>query len=210
MRRALSAAVAILMLVAGCDDTSAGDGPPGGTSPPETTAPTEEPKPEPTDPESTQTTQNKPAISLATAPVGGAPDEAGISQCASVAWLAGEVPDGTVVTFGEVHLEPSNIFKLDQEACADDRRQCPGLVISSNRQFEPCYVGARQVANGNEDPNVVIEAEVTCNTEEDCRKVQKEAKKRGTQVEFITGELPTLEPTETVEPTETPETPTGG
>ncbi len=197
------------MLVVGCSDTPAGSG--GSTTPPETTETTTgEPTPEPTTTETTQTKQNKPAISLATAPVGGNADEAGIEQCASVAWLAGDLPDGTVVTFGAVHLEPGDIFELYQQACPSDRRRCPGLTIRANTEPEPCYVGAKQVANGNEDPNVVIEAEVSCDTEEDCRKVQKEAKKRGTQVEFITGELPTVGPTETVEPTETPETPTDG
>ncbi|MFB6718571.1 hypothetical protein ACFCV3_00335 [Kribbella sp. NPDC056345] len=205
MRTVMAAAVAILMLVVGCSDTPAGNG--GSTTPPETTETTTgEPTPEPTTTETTQTKQNKPAISLATAPVGGAPDETGIEQCASVAWLAGDLPDGTVVTFGEVRLEPGDIFELYQQACPGDRRRCPGLTIRANTEPESCYVGAKQVANGTEDPNVVIEAEVTCDTEDDCRKVQKEAKKRGTQVEFITGELPT----ETVEPTETPETPTDG
>ncbi|WP_238176196.1 hypothetical protein [Kribbella albertanoniae] len=202
----MSTVVAILMLVVGCSDTTtSGNG--GSTTPPETTETTTgEPNPEPTTTETTQTKQNKPAISLATAPVGGAPDEVGIEQCASVAWLAGDLPDGTVVTFGAVHLEPDNIFELYQQACQGDRRQCPGLTVRANTEPVSCYVGAKQVANGTEDPNVVIEAEVSCDTEEDCRKVQQEAKKRGTQVEFITGELPT----ETVEPTETPETPTDG
>src|SRR5690242_2348821 len=125
MRTVMASAVAIVMLVAGCSDTSAGSDPPGGTTPPQESVTSGEPAPEPTDPESTQTKQNRPAISLATAPVGGNADEAGIEQCASVAWLAGDLPDGTVVTFGAVHLEPDNIFELDQQACPGDRRQCP-------------------------------------------------------------------------------------
>lgn len=203
MRTVMSAAVAIVMLVAGCSDTTAGGG--GGTTPPEDTVTSGEPRPEPTDPESTQTKENKPAISLATAPIGGNPDEAGVRQCTAVAWLAGEIPDGTLVTLGAVHLEPDDVFKLDQQACANDRQQCSGLVWKAD-STDTCYVGAEQVANGDTEVKVVIKAEVTCASEQDCRKVREAAEKQGTQVFFIPGELPV----ETVEPTETPETPTGG
>ncbi|MET7281583.1 hypothetical protein ABZS29_25330 [Kribbella sp. NPDC005582] len=159
----------------------------------------DEPAPEPTDPESTQTKQNQPAISLATAPIGGNPDEAGVKQCTAVAWLAGQIPEGTTVTLGTVTLEPDNVFKLNQQVCSSDRPQCTGVVWKPD-STETCYVGAEQVAAGDKDVQVVIAADVRCATEQDCRDVRAAAEKQGTQVFFIPGELPS----------ETPETPTGG
>jgi len=200
-------------MVAGCGGSSPDS---GGTTLPEptsTSASTEEPAPEPTEPETTQTKQNKPAISLATAPIGGNPDDAGVQQCTAAAWLAGQIPDGTTVTLGTVHLEPDNVFQLNDQACPSDRQRCPGLVWSPG-STDSCYVGAVQVAAGDQDVKVVIEAAVTCASEQDCRAVEAAAKKQGSQVFFIPGELPsptpTVDPTVTVEPTETPETPTGG
>ncbi len=204
MRRVMASAVAIVMLVVGCSDTSAGSDPPGGTAPPQDTVTSGEPQPEPTDPESTQTKQNQPAISLATAPIGGNPDEAGIRQCTAVAWLAGEIPDGTTVTLGAVTLEPGNVFKLDQQVCSNDRQQCTGLIWKPD-STETCYVGAEQIAPGDGNVKVVVAAEVKCATEQDCQAVKEASANQGTQVFFIPGEFPA----ETV-PTETPETPTGG
>src|SRR4051812_18466436 len=139
MRTVMASAVAIVMLVVGCSDTSVGSDPPGGTTPPQESVTSDEPAPEPTDPESTQTKQNQPAISLATAPIGGNPDEAGVKQCTAVAWLAGAIPEGTTVTLGTVTLEPDNVFKLNQQVCSSDRPQCTGLVWKPD-STDTCYV----------------------------------------------------------------------
>ncbi len=209
MGRTALAVALFAVLMAGCADTPNGNGTP---SPGPTTESTGEPSPEPTDPESTQTEVDKPSIKVATAPIGGAPDEAGVRQCTPVSWLADDIPDGTTVTLGSPELDPKDVFELDQSACSDDRRQCANVVWTTD-DVDSCFVGARQVAAGDKNVHVLVPAKVTCATEEDCARIDEEARKRGSQVYFITGELETTDPPPTEPPpTESSptETPSGG
>jgi hypothetical protein len=190
-------AVAVLVL-AGCADTPDGGGTPAPTTASETTG---EPSPEPTTPETTGTQQNKPSISIANAPIGGAPIDAGVRQCASVAWLAGEFPDGTTIELGSPALNPEGIFELDQTACPAERRSCADVVWTSDALYS-CFVGARQIAKGNRNVQLVIPAKITCATEEDCTNLERELENNGSQVYFVTGELET--PSTETPATETP------
>ncbi len=200
--RLVAVAACAAVILTGCADTPNGGGTP---SPgPTTSETTGEPSPEPTDPETTGTQIDKPSIKVATAPIGGGPDEAGVRQCATVSWLADDIPDGTTVTLDAPELGPRDVFVLDQSACSDDRRQCTNVVWTTDDR-DPCFVGARQVAAGDKNVQVLVPAKVTCATEEDCARLDEEAEKRGSQVYFITGELETTDPppTETT-PAETP------
>jgi hypothetical protein len=201
-------AVAVLVL-AGCADTPNGGGTPAPTTASETTG---EPSPEPTTPETTQTKQNKPSISIATAPVGGAPDSIDVEQCASVSWLGDEIPAGATIRLGEPQLSPRGIFRLDQSICSG-RRACPGVVWDSDNQ-PPCSVGARQIKNVDRSVSVVIPAFATCESAEDCADLRARAKEKGTQVTFtaVKRETPTTEPTSNGTPTDDPSngTPSNG
>ncbi|TDD58113.1 hypothetical protein E1263_20450 [Kribbella antibiotica] len=196
--RAISTVLVILLLVVGCSGTSSND--PPGAAPTEPVLTSDEPAPEPTDPESSQPEEKKPGFGLATAPVGGAPDEAGVEQCAAVSLTGVELKEGTTVDLGPVHLEPEGIFQLDDSICKD-RRPCKDVQWKAG-SLDSCYVGARQIANGSSEVKVVVPAQVTCATEEDCSDLKATAGK-GSFVFFIPGEL-------TPAPSETPETPTGG
>lgn len=202
MGRVALAVAVVALLLGGCDDTpSVVDTP----SPAPTTS-TGEPSPEPTTSETTQPTLRKPSISIATAPVGGAPESNDVEQCASVSWLGDEIPDGTTITLGSPRLSPRNIFRLDQSICSG-QRACPGLVWTSEDQ-PSCSVGARQIKNVDSSVSVIIPADVTCETAKDCADLRDRAREKGTQVAFVAlqRETPTTEP-----PTEpTTETPTGG
>jgi hypothetical protein len=156
-------AVAALVL-AGCADTPTPS--PGPTTASETTG---EPSPEPTDPETTQTQQGKPSISIANAPIGGDVKEDGVEHCAEVNWLGkSPIPDGTTISLGAPGLDPPGVFELYRGACPGDVRSCADVKWVSG-DFKPCYVGARQVANGTEDVHLVIPMDATCETEEDCQ-----------------------------------------
>jgi hypothetical protein len=206
--RILGVAAVAALVLAGCADTPNGNGTP---SPVPTTASetTGEPSPEPTTPETTGTEIDKPSISIANAPIGGAPDDAGVRQCASVAWLAGEFPDGTTIELGSPGLDPEGIFELDQTACSDDRRSCANVAWTSDSLYS-CFVGARQVANGSRNVRLIIPAKITCATEEDCTNLDREIEDKGSQVYFVTGKLET--PTTETPATETPSngTPSNG
>jgi len=199
--RILAVAAFAALVLTGCADT-----PNGGGTPTTASESTGEPSPEPTDPESTQTEVDKPSIKIATAPIGGAPDEGGVRQCTPVSWLADDFPDGTTVTLESPELDPTDIFVLDQSACSDDRRQCVNVVWTTD-DHDSCFVGGRQVAAGGKNVHVLVPAKVTCATEEDCARLDEEARKRGSQVYFITGPLETTE-TPPTEPPPTESSPT--
>lgn len=185
--------LACAALIAGCDDTPNGNGTP---TPLPTTASedTGEPTTEGTDTETAQTEQQKPSISIANAPIGGSgPDQEGVEQCVEVNWLGkNPLPDGTTVKLGSIGLDPEGIFELYQSACPGDARRCTDLVWSSE-SLRPCYVGGRQVANGNDTVLVIISATATCATEDDCNSLTEGAGQ--SSVGFNPGELET--PTET-------------
>ena len=165
-RTALTVAL-FAVLVAGCADTPNGDGTPSPA--PTTSETTGEPSPEPTTPETTQTQQTKPSIKIANAPIGGNVEEDGVEQCAEVNWLGkNPIPDGTTISLGAAGLAPEGVFEFYQGSCPGDVRTCADVQWQSD-DFKPCYVGARQVANGTEDVSLVIPMEATCETDEDCQ-----------------------------------------
>ena len=152
------------VLLVGCADTPAPTPEPTVS---ETT--TGEPPPEPTTPETTGTKQPKPSIEIASAPIGGNVDSDGIERCAEVNWLGqNPIPDGTVIHLGRPRLDPEGIFEFDQSACPGDARACADVRWQAN-SFKPCFVGAKQVANGTDDVTLVIPMSATCETEEDCQ-----------------------------------------
>jgi hypothetical protein len=159
-------AVAVLIL-AGCADTSDGGTPaPAPTTASETTG---EPPPEPTTPETTQTLQKKPSISIANAPIGGNVEEDGVEHCAEVNWLGkNPIPAGTTISLGTAGLAPTGVFEFYQGSCPGDVRTCAAVKWQSG-DFKPCYVGARQVANGTKPVDLVIPIEAVCATDEDCK-----------------------------------------
>jgi len=194
VRKSWLVVVVTAIVLAGCSGTSDE----GGNTPTEdstsSSQQTGEPAPEPTDPESTQSQQEKPSIKLAQLPVGGSAD----GNCNPVNWLGNDIPAGTTITVGSPTFDPLKIFEVDQSACPGDTRACEGLEWTSDSQ-EPCSVGFRQVANEG-TVTLVIPASVTCASQADCDAVKK---KEGSQIEL------TAVPSET--PEETPEeTPSGG
>jgi hypothetical protein len=184
--------------VVGCTATSddeAGNSPT--TNEPTTTEPTEPPSDEPTIPEPPQPSQGKPALEIANAPIGGNVRADGIYQCAEVNWLGrNPIPAGTAIRTGVVHLDPDGIFTLDQNGCRPDDRPCIN-VDWQEQNFQPCYVGVRQIASGTEDEPVtlIVAAVAVCATLADCTSLVGE--QQGSQITFIPAELtsPTESPT---------------
>ncbi|MFI7062609.1 hypothetical protein ACIBL3_16625 [Kribbella sp. NPDC050124] len=161
-RTALAVAV-VALLIGGCADTPNGGGTPSPA--PETTG---EPSYEPTTPETTQPTRRQPAISIATAPIGGGTDNDGVEHCAQVNWLGrNPLPEGTKLKLGAAALEPTGVFELDQSACPSDRQSCANLEWQTSN-LDTCYVGARQIANGTGEVRLIIPIEATCATQDDC------------------------------------------
>lgn len=201
MRWAALAVSVLILAVAGCEDT-AGDG--GGSTSPPTTSDngTSEPPPEPTTTETTQTQQERPSISIVSAPIGGNVREDGDRQCAEVNWLGrNPIPDGTTIVLGTASLDPDGVFAFDRSSCADTARSCADVRWAPSAA-SPCWVGVRQIANGSKEVTLVIPVEATCATQSDCDSL---ARGKGTsQITFDPIELDTT-PTETT-PTETTET----
>ncbi|WP_157979806.1 hypothetical protein [Kribbella monticola] len=187
-RKAL--ATGLLVLLAGCG----GGSQPPAESPGESTLPDTiaEPSIEPTEPESTQPAQPKPSLDLASAPIGGNVEANGIFRCAEVNWLGrSPIPAGTTIVTGPPHVEPGGVFELDQRGCPADARPCPDVQwVRSN--FQPCFVGARQVAAGTEDIALIMPIHATCNTEADCRSLAGD--QRGSQIGFTPGDVPSASP----------------
>jgi hypothetical protein len=199
----------LILLLAGCSDTS-GD---GGTAPTEVTAAssgTSEPPPEPTDTESTQTKQRQPSISILSAPIGGNVEADGVNQCAEVNWLGrNPIPDGTTIVLGTPSLDPDGVFAFEQSSCAGATRTCADVRWQASA-FAPCWIGVRQLKNGSKQVTLVIPVDATCATQSDCDSL---ARGKGTsQIRFDPAQLdtpPSETPSET--PIETPiETPSGG
>ncbi|HEY3557923.1 MAG TPA: hypothetical protein VGL05_10680 [Kribbella sp.] len=199
----------LILLLAGCSDTPS-DGPPAPPEPTPTSTGTSEPPPEPTDTESTQTKQRQPSISILSAPIGGNVEADGVNQCAEVNWLGrNPIPDGTTIVLGTPSLDPDGVFTFDESSCAGATRTCADVRWRSSA-FAPCWIGVRQLRNGNGPVTLVIPVDATCATQADCDSL---ARGKGTsQITFDPAEIdtpPTETPTET--PVETPsETPSGG
>ncbi|TDX03215.1 hypothetical protein EV647_1447 [Kribbella sp. VKM Ac-2566] len=196
----------VALLAAGCSDTSGG----GGTSPPDETTTsdsTSEPAPEPTGAETTQPRQNKPAVEIATLPIGpGAeanqPDDQA-KQCVGVSLTGLELPQGATVTYRAPTLsQDDKYFEIDQSGCGGQSPECTGHQVRSG-DTPACFAGVRQVTNAEgHHATLIITADATCATAEDC-----EALKRGgvSQIGFDSRALGGPQPSET--PPETPETP---
>ena len=189
--RALAVTVSVLVvLVAGCSDTSSD----GGTPTPDVTSAesTSEPAPEPTEPESSQPQQQQPTINIASAPVGGNVQTDDLTQCAEVNWLGrSPIPDGTRIKLGAPSLDPDGVFEFYQAACSGDLRPCADVQWQTE-SFKPCYVGVRQVANaeeGTDKIDLVISVDAICATQDDCDSLA--AGKGETQIHFQPEILPT-------------------
>lgn len=189
LREALATGLlAIFVGVGGssCSDTGGGSGADGSPSPTANGETTNEPPIEPTDPESSQTSQRKPSIDIASAPIGGNVDANENYRCAEVNWLGkSPIPDGTRIDLGRPRLRPGGIFVLDQTGCPGDSRPCAGVWWATDN-FRPCYVGARQVAAGNEDVSLIIPVTATCETKADCQSLLGAG---GSQISFSPDEF---------------------
>jgi hypothetical protein len=186
--------IGLLVLLAGCGGGGGGvdgaGGSDGGSGAPTTTTTSEgttEPPMEPTGPESTRPTQQKPSIVIANAPIGGAPTGGGGKQCGEVNWLRKPLPGGTVISVGSVRLEPGGVFELDQSGCPADARPCTDVQWQGN-DFTPCFVGVRQIANGQQGEVValIMTASATCESQADCDSLAGDG---GSQVGFTPEEL---------------------
>jgi hypothetical protein len=175
----------LLLLLFGCAGNDSNGDDPISIEPTETTR-TSEPPIEPTDPESTQPTQQKPSIEIASAPIGGNVEitQPGY-QCAEVNWLGkNPIPDGTSIKVGSPHLEPGGVFELDQTACGDKTPLCTGDIEWQPGNFKPCYVGAKQLTTG--DPvALILSVAAECATEADCKALQGDVP--GSQISFTPG-----------------------
>jgi hypothetical protein len=152
------------MAVAGCsDEGTVSDGQNGSD------VVTSEPPTEQTGPESPQPTQGKPAVRVASLPIGGDPEVDGLQQCAEVNWLGESIPDGVTVSIDAIGLDPEGVFRLDQQSCGSGQRSCAeaGRIVEN----KACYVGVRQVAAGGEDVQLIIAGTVTCRQQRDCKRV---------------------------------------
>jgi hypothetical protein len=104
----------------------------------------------------------------------------------------------TTITVESFHLAVEKVFVLDQSACADDKRPCIGVKWQSDN-FTPCYVGARQIANHDDEVDLIMKVSATCETQNDCDSLAKGFGK--TQISFFpdiietpTGETPSEQP----------------
>jgi hypothetical protein len=178
-RRLLAIGTLAVLTACGGGGPEAGTGEPAASvSATSSDEPTSEPSVEPTEPESTGPIENKPFIKIASAPIGGNPEQ-GQRACANVNWLGSKpIPDGTTIKLGSIELNPVGIFELDQGSCGDDVRSCVGLEWKSGDSLA-CSVGVRQVAAGRETVYLKIPVTVTCENQADCDSVDAEAKKLG-------------------------------
>jgi hypothetical protein len=206
MLRKLVAVAAVVVLMVGCADTPNGNGTPSPA--PTTSETTGEPSPEPTTTLSPQPTEDKPAISIANAPIGGNVEEDGVEQCAEVNWLGkSPIPAGTTISLGPPGLRPSGVFEFYQGSCPGDVRACTDVKWQSG-DFKPCFVGVRQVANSTESVDLVIPVQAVCETEEDCQSLTKGF--GTTQIDFEPIELETPATESPANGTPTTATPSNG
>ncbi|GAA3559522.1 hypothetical protein GCM10022235_29690 [Kribbella ginsengisoli] len=145
-----------------------------------------EPPTEPTGPESSQPSQQKPSIEIASAPIGGNVESTDNGyQCAEVNWLGrNPIPDGTTVKVGSPHLEPGGVFELDQTGCGDKSPPCGTDLVWQSNTFKPCFVGVRQIGSGNA-VQLILSASAECATEADCASLQGQVP--GSQISFTPG-----------------------
>jgi hypothetical protein len=201
MMRGCSALVIIVVLavVAGCRDSgSRASGEPSNSV--EVTP--SSPPPEPTGPESPQPTHKKPAVRVASLPIGGDTSVDGLRQCADVNWLGtSPIPDGVDVSIDSISLDPEGVFWLDQESCGSSQQSCAERARMVDG--EACSVGVRQVAAGDEDVTLVIAGTVTCEELPDCENLV--GPDEGSQITFTPEDF---EPSSAESPTGTsPESP---
>jgi hypothetical protein len=176
----------LLLSLIGCGGNDSGNDPITIETESSTATQPSEPPAEPTGPETTQPTLQKPSIQIASAPIGGNVETTRTGyQCAEVNWLGrNPIPAGTTVQVGSPHLEPDGVFELDQTGCGDKTPPCdPGLAWQSST-FKPCYVGVRQVAGGNA-VQLILSASAECATEADCESLQGQVP--GSQISFTAG-----------------------
>ncbi|NEA35834.1 hypothetical protein [Streptomyces sp. SID13031] len=181
------AGIALLPVLIGCGGSDSTDDPitfdPSDS--PSASQPSEPPV-EPTDPESTQPTQQKPSIEIASAPIGGnvEPTQEGY-QCAEVNWLGrNPIPAGTTIQLGSPHLEPGGVFELDQTGCGAKAPPCAPDISWQASSFKPCYVGVKQLADGDE-VSLILSVSAECATEADCQSLQGDVP--GSQISFSPG-----------------------
>lgn len=173
----------LLLLLIGCGGNDSSDDP----ITIDTDSPAaSEPPTEPTGPETSQPSQQKPSIEIASAPIGGNVEstENGY-QCAEVNWLGrNPIPDGTTIQVGSPHLEPGGVFELDQTGCGDKSPPCGTDLVWQSNTFKPCFVGVRQIGSGNA-VQLILSASAECATEADCASLQGQVP--GSQISFTPG-----------------------
>lgn len=155
----------MIMLVGACG----GNASPGGGSAPtaEVTAGPESPIAETTPPvEGTgteappPTTKPRPAIELASLPVGGG-SETGTSeqdQCIDVAWLGNEMPDGVSVEVTSMRISPKGVFRSGSGSL-ECGRSCDSYVFQE--QGDDCHV-AVHAQQANTDATLRVSGKVRC------------------------------------------------
>ncbi|MDX6264844.1 MAG: hypothetical protein QOH84_6532 [Kribbellaceae bacterium] len=183
----LVAAFSLALLLISCGGSGSSDDPitVETTDSPAASQPSE-PSAEPTGPETSQPTQQKPSIQLASAPIGGNVETTQNGyQCAEVNWLGrNPIPAGTTIQVGSPHLEPDGVFVLDQTGCGDKSPPCTTDLVWQSNTFKPCFVGVKQLAAGNA-VQLILSASAECATEADCESLQGQVP--GSQISFTPG-----------------------
>lgn len=195
----------LLAVLVGCGgSTPSGDsGAPEVPSSQETFA---NPSDEPTGPEPPQPTRDRPAIEIASLPVGGNVNSDGTSQCAEVNWLGTKpIPDGVTVLVSGIGLDPGGVFRLDRGACSSDLGSCVGVRWRGD-SLSPCQVGVRQIAAGDGDVQLIVKGTVTCRELADCQNLVQPG--NGSQISFSPEDI--APPTEESPPETSTEPPTDG
>jgi hypothetical protein len=176
----------LLLLLIGCGGNDSSNDPITiETDSPAASQPSEPPA-EPTGPETPQPTRQKPSLEIASAPIGGNVETTKNGyQCAEVNWLGrNPIPAGTTIQVGSPHLEPGGVFELDQTGCGDKSPPCGTDLVWQTNTFKPCYVGVKQIADGNA-VQLILSASAECATETDCESLQGQVP--GSQISFTPG-----------------------
>ena len=189
MRRTAALTLLFLALLTGC--SSSGDsGSPGAEVTDFQTA-----SAEPTTTESAQQNGNQAvAVQLPGLPIGGSDVEfeAPSTQCASVSWTGGDIPEGVEVTISS--LQVSAEFSLDSQPCGDGPPCLPQHVFTSSGGG--CTIGVTWSGATPADSQGVLAADagtVVCPDEQTCADFTSAVAAQGVQTIGLTITAPSQE-----------------
>lgn len=158
----LGAAIVLLALVlVACGRPAVSDRASNGTA--DSTGPeaTGTPQVEDTGPQSARPTgENRPAIDMASLPVGGgAEDSSARHQCIGVSWLGSDIPAGFAVVVTSVRIEPGDAFAVSSSGC--DEPRC-GSSFAFEHKGDTCIVPVDATGSPNEDARLYVDGRLRC------------------------------------------------